>query len=196
MIPRNRRVLLIVLVVMLVTLTGCAIAYRRGGLPEEETWPPSRTGDFKSINLQIDEKWEVEGEGLPTVLSSHTRRLFEDSGLFWDIVEGPSSPASDRQVRVRTRCAYSSPWYVTPVHILSGWIIPMSRERWTVDIELEVRDQGGEFLGVVAISETETTMVSILFLPIGPFISGGSIIVLYSDAVRAAISEANAQGLF
>ena len=40
------------------------------------------------------------------------------------------------------------------------------------------------------------TLVSILFLPIAPFLDGGSVLDLRNDTIHAAIIEANRQGLF
>jgi hypothetical protein len=192
-IARSRGLALIMLAVTLLALAGGDIAFRSRNLPREQQWPPAVTGDFKTISLQVDQSsdsWFVAP-------SEHVKHLFEDSGLFWRIIDGPPSQECDRDVHVKVSSSYRpSPWYTGVVFFFTGWIIPTRSGTWRVEVEIEVMDRDGEFLGAVSVSEKESTWGSILFVPVAPFVSHGSFTQLYSDAVRGAIDKADQQGLF
>jgi hypothetical protein len=184
------------MVVMLSVLPGC-IAYRAGRVPDEPRWPPVQTGGSRktvSLHTEYVNKF-VSDPRVVLFFSEHDRALFEDSGIFWKVVRDPSSETVDAHVFLRVTEEASWPWWTTVLQILTGWLIPKP-SYFTTTAELEVRDASGNRVGVVTESETETTLVSILFLPVVPFTHRPANMDVHRDTVRAAIISAVKKGLF
>ncbi len=94
---------------------------------------------------------------------------FEDSGVFREVLDGSSIDSTDLHVFMRIIHEYKG--HSPPMWILSAFtagIIPVVDHRWTVTVELDVRDNTGKRLGIVSATETETTRFPTLFLFVAP----------------------------
>lgn len=182
----------VLLLVTIFLLLGCAINYRAGKVPDMLLWPPEGTINRKSVSVRVDVNTEFYGHQVDIkihkdVVHSHIVAMFNDARLFSNVVDDRRSPQStDLRVYVLVSEKHYIPWY--------SYFTLWTKHR-NVTIELDVRDHQGQRLGIVTKSEKETELRSILFIPIALFTARPSLMDLYDDVLRAAITEAHAKGL-
>jgi len=188
----NYQVIVLLLLVMIL-LSGCAINFRAGHVPDKLPWPPEETINRKSISVNTVINQELSGKMrenqlFESVIQTNTIAIFNDSRLFYNVIDDKQNPQpTDLKVYVIYSDKRRIPWY----YHFTGIFLERS-----VTIELDVRDYQGNRLGIVKKSEKETEVTSILFILITPFIERRSLLDLEDDVLRAAIMEAHEKSLF
>jgi hypothetical protein len=125
-------------------------------------------------------------------MTDEARRWFVEAGYFWMVLDETSTERADAEVSMLVAHEYETPWYSR----LTGFLLPIATGRYTITVQLNVRDASGNWIGHAVASETESQIGSIFLLPIAPFLRRPSTMDLRIDTIRAAILSAHEQGFF
>jgi hypothetical protein len=194
-----------VLVFLSILVSGCAVSWRGGKVPNEPTWPPRDRSPQKTARVIVNEDWGDTPFAVAD-LTSQAVAMFSDSRLFWEVIDASSrsdtSAQPDLEIYVHIHHSQRAPWYARGIMGFFTRIVLLTFppfppiEHWTDTTEIDVRDAHGHRLGGVTVSDSMTTMTSLYVLPIGLVAGPPTPFDLRRDVLRAAITKAHEQQFF